>query len=262
MHKKFTLTAFMALGILSAPLSGPAHAQQPTDQNDWQFTLGAGAVYAPKYEGSDDFEVKAIPVANADYKDGLFFANLRDGIGSYPLRGENYKIGAAIGYQFGRDESDDRDNLRGMGDVDESAVANILASYDLGQIAQISGKVSTAISGDYGTTVDVKIGSRYPVTDKIILSGSVGTQWADGEHMSNRFSVSSAQSTRSGYTQYDAGSGIKSVGATIGATYRVTERWSTNLTLHGHQLVGDAADSPVVKDEFVPAAFLTTTYKF
>lgn len=275
MLTKRDLSAGIVIGLCSIALTGNAHAQQwynttqsapavqkpPQETKDWNYTLGAGVGYAPTYEGSDEYDAIGIPVVNIDYKDSLFFGNFRDGIGSYPVRGENYKVGASIGYEGGRDESDDRKNLSGMGDVDASATANLLAEYDLG-IAQVTGKVATAMSGDYGTTSTLKIGSRYPVNEKIILSGAIGTEWADEEHMSNHFGVSANQSARSGYKQYDAESGFKSVGFSIGATYRMTDHWSTNLTFKGDQLVGDAADSPIVKDDFVPAIFLTTGYKF
>lgn len=234
--------------------------QSKTD-DDWDFTLGAGAGYAPEYEGSDEYDVVALPVISADYKDGLFFANMREGVGSYPLQGEDYKVGASIGYAMGRDESDDRKNLAGMGDVDGSVTGNVLAQYTLG-IAQISGKVSTALTGDYGTTADIGAGTRYPVTEDLSLTGKVGTTWADEEHMSNHFGINAVQSARSGYSQHDADAGFKSVGIAVGATYLITENWKTNLTVKGDQLIGDAADSPIVKDDFVPSVFVSTSYDF
>ncbi len=164
-------------------------------------------------------------------------------------------------YASGRDVSDDRENLNGMGDVDASATANLLGSYNIGS-AQLNGKLSSALTGDYGTTAEVNLNTRYPLTEKIILNAGVGTVWADEEHMSNRFGISAGQSARSGYSRHDAESGFKSIGASVGATYHITDSWNTNLTVKGDQLLGDAADSPIVKEEFVPAIFWTTSYKF
>ncbi len=148
-----------------------------------------------------------------------------------------------------------------MGDVDASATANLLGSYNIGS-AQLNGKLSSALTGDYGTTAEVNLNTRYPLTEKIILNAGVGTVWADEEHMSNRFGISAGQSARSGYSRHDAESGFKSIGASVGATYHITDSWNTNLTVKGDQLLGDAADSPIVKEEFVPAIFWTTSYKF
>lgn len=243
------------------PVASDATSQPNTETKNWNATLGGGIGYVPVYEGADDYKVMAVPVIHLDYRDGLFFANGHNGIGSYPLQGKNYKVGASVGYAMGRDEDDSRKNLRGMGDVDASATANFLAEYDFGP-AYVDGKITTAVSGDYGTTAEINLGSRHPVSEKIILSGSVGTVWADEEHMSNRFGVSGAQSVASGYSQHNAESGMKSVGFSVGATYLMTDAWNANLTFRGDKLLGDASDSPVVKEDFVPAVFLTTSYKF
>ncbi|WP_041802745.1 MipA/OmpV family protein [Micavibrio aeruginosavorus] len=276
MLKPLNISAAAAVGIFSFVIAGSANAQQwinttqqatpvsttqQVEPDNWNYTVGGGIGYAPTYEGSDEYDALPVPVLNVEYKDGLFFANVRNGIGSYPLRGENYKVGASIGYAPGREEDEDEKNLRGMGDVEASATANLLAEYDFG-FAQLNGKVTTAASGDYGTTAEVNLGSRYPLSEKIIMSGSVGTVWADEEHMKNRFGVSGVQSAASGYSQYEAESGVKSVGFSVGATYLLTDRWNANLTFRGDKLMSKAADSPVVKDDFVPAVFLTTSYKF
>lgn len=245
--------------IQSAPVAKPATPAQ--EQKNWQYMIGGGVGFTPTYEGSDEYQALPIPVISAEYKKGLFFANVRDGLGSYALRGENYKLGASIGFAPGRDVDDDRKNLNGMGDVEASATANLLGEYNWGP-AQFTGRLTSGMSGDWGTTAEFRVGSRYPVSQRIMLMGSVGTVWADEEHMSNRFGVTNTQSARSGYSQYNAESGFKTVGISIGANYAVTDTWSANLTFRGDQLIGDAADSPIVKDDFVPAVFLTTSYRF
>ncbi|MBI5120197.1 MAG: MipA/OmpV family protein [Rhodospirillales bacterium] len=278
MPKLHNISVGLAVGVSCFVTACSAHAQKWQDttqqaapdvppaekvesKKNWNFVIGGGVGYAPTYEGSDEYDILPIPVVSIDYKKGLFFANVRNGIGSYPLQGKNYKVGASVAYAPGRKEDDDNKNLRGMGDLDAAATANLLAEYSFGP-AQLSGIVKTGISGDFGTTVEANFGTRHSVTDKIIMSGSVGLIWADKEHMNNRFGVSSSQSTASGYSQYDAGSGIKSAGFSVGATYLLTEKWNVNLTFKGDKLLGDAADSPIVKNEFVPSAFLTTSYKF
>jgi outer membrane scaffolding protein for murein synthesis (MipA/OmpV family) len=225
------------------------------------LVLGIGVGFAPAYEGSNIYKTLPVPVVNINYKDGLFFANVRNGIGSYLLRGENFKMGVSAGFAPGRYEDEDEDNLKGMGNVDASATANLLAEYNFGPIL-LTGKFTTAVSGDYGSTVNVDIGSRYPVTPAIIVLASVGAMWADEVHMSNRFGVTESQSAASGYKQHDAESGVRSVGFSVGATYLLTEKWNVNLTFRGDKLLGIVADSPVVKNDFIPAMFFTTNYTF
>lgn len=87
-------------------LSANAAAQSVADQktiNDVQesvpsasassgtrLTLGAGAVYVPRYAGSDEYRYRALPLV--DYRDGRFFA----GVG-----GVGYNVSPASAFQFG-----------------------------------------------------------------------------------------------------------------------------------------------------------------
>ncbi len=229
-------------------------------EKDWNFSAGGGVMYGPTYEGSDKYVVMPVPDVSVEYKDGLFFANIWDGIGSYPLQGENYKVGASVGFAPGRDEGDDKKNLRGMGDIDMGATANLMGEYDIGPV-KFSGKVSRG-NEDYGTTASVEAGTMVPVTENIMLVGLVGPTWADDDHMASRFGVSSRQSARSGYQRYDAESGFKSVGLTLGAFYSITDNWDAKFMVKADQLLGDAADSPITKDDFQPSAIVTTSYKF
>ncbi len=247
--------------ILDNPGSAPGHlSQPPANDKDWIFTTGAGAIYGPAYEGSDKFVVTPLPDVSVEYKNGLFFANIWDGIGSYPLQGENYKVGASIGWMPGRDENDDKKNLRGMGDIDMEAILNLMGEYDIGHI-KISGKVSTGTE-NYGTTATVEVGTMFPVTGQLMIMGAIGPTWADADHMNSYFGISTVQSARSGYKSYNPTAGIKSVGLTAGAFYSITEYWDVKFMIKADQLLGDAADSPITKQDFQPSVFLTTSYIF
>lgn len=274
-HLRFlSFTSLSVLGFMSAnaqaadiwssqagvPAQTGWSAPQQHNDDNWQFELGAGAMFAPKYEGSDNYTVTPIPHISAEYKEGLFFANPFDGIGSYPLRGENYKVGAAIGVDFGRQDDDDKDNLRGMGDIDMSATANLLGEYDIGPL-KLSGKLTKG-NDDYGMTAEADIGTMFPVSEKMMLMGKIGTKWADEDYMNTYFGVSDRQSARSGYSAYSADSGFKSVGVSVGAFYSITENWNAMLMVNGDQLLGDAADSPITKNDFNPSTLLSVSYKF
>jgi outer membrane protein len=270
MLKKIIKSAGFMASVFVMSMTCPTYAKEmhkptlvdPENKTaNWKFALGAGAGYVPKYEGSNNYEVRPVPVIFAEYKKGLFFANSFDGIGSYPLQGKNYKVGISIGYAIRRDEGDDLENLCGMGDVEDSAIVNFLGEYSIG-VVSVSTVISMGISGDYGTTAELQLGTHYPLTEKIALLGSVGTIWANKEHISERFGVSSIQSIRSGYSRYDLGSGMKSVGFSIGANYYITENWNVNTIFKVNQLLGDTGDSPIVRDSFSSGVFFTINYSF
>ena len=238
-----------------------ASIQSPEDES-WNIELSGGLMYmyGPKYDGSDNYGSKVLPAASLEYKNGLIFMGIMDGIGSYFLQGEDYKVGASIGYGFGRDESDDRKNLRGMGDIDSGLEATLKGEYSFGPV-ELSGEV-IAGTKEHGTTAKIEVGTMLPVTEQLMVKISAGSTWADATHMESYFGVSPAQAARSGYSRYEAESGFKSAGISVGVIYNITEEWDLMLMVNGDQLLGDAADSPITKEEFGVTTFSTLNYKF
>jgi MipA family protein len=244
----------------SKPIAQDDDFKGEPKKHGWNFEVGAVAMYGPAYEGSDKYKAMAFPNLTVDYEDGLFFANPFDGIGSYPIQGEDYKFGASVGFEFEREEEDDRKNLRGMGDIDMSPTANLMGEYEFGPI-EISGKLTQG-NDDYGMVAEADIGTMLPATEKLMFMGKFGAKWANEDHMNSYFGVSSAQAVRSGYRSYKAASGIKSVGVNVGAFYSITENIDMNFMAGIDQLLGDAADSPITKEDFQPSVMIGTSYKF
>ena len=269
-----TASLLMGIGALSSPAFATENWQeygseaseanmynQITDGENWQVTVGAGAGFAPSYEGSDELEFSPVPVLDASFEDGLFYAGLQ-GIGVSPLRGENYSLKAGLSYGGGRDEEDDRDALRGLGDIDGSALAVVSGEYTFFDFVSLGAQVQSGFTGDYGTTADMSIGTGYPITEKLFIGGDIHTTWADDEHMENYFGVSRLQSMRSGKRQFTAESGFKSYGVSISSNYAITENWGILAVLGVDQLTGDAGDSPITQDEMQPSGFIAATYTF
>lgn len=256
----FTLNAF-GKDIPNRP--EPIQTDQVTSalfaEENWAFTLGGGVMYRAKYEGSNNYHAVFIPDISARYKDGLIFANW-NGIGSYPIYGENYKIGASISPSFGRKEKDDRENLRGMGDIDTGIVVNLLGEYDFGPM-KLSGKISKG-DKEYGTTAKLEVSKTFSLTEQLKLKVAAGNTWADEEHMQSYFGISPAQAMRSGYNQYEAKSGMKSAGVSIGTFYSITKNWEAKVMLTADKLLSDAADSPLTKKDLNTATMATLSYKF
>jgi len=258
-----TMLTINAFGTSIPSRPEPIQTKQVTSslfaEENWAFALGGGMMYRAKYEGSDNYHAVFIPDISARYKNGLIFANW-NGIGSYPINEKNYKIGASISPSFGRKEKDDRENLRGMGDIDTGIVVNLLGEYDFGPM-KLSGKISKG-DKEYGTTAKLEIGKIFALTEKLKLKVAAGNTWADEEHMQSYFGVSPAQAMRSGYNQYEAKSGIKSAGVSIGTFYSITKSWEAKVMVTADKFLDSAADSPLTKKDLNTATMATLSYKF
>ena len=63
-------------------------------------------------------------------------------------------------------------------------------------------------------------------SDRLAVSGTLITTWADGDYMDAYFSVTAAQSLASSLAVFDATSSLKDVSLAFGANYAVSDRWA------------------------------------
>ena len=77
----------------------------------------------------------------------------------------------------------------------------------------------------------------------------LSTEWADDNHMGDTFGITAAQSARSGYARHTAEAGFKSASAEIGFIYPFGDNWVARTMVEYTSLIGDAGDSPLVKDD-------------
>lgn len=256
------------IAVVSSILIAASHIPAAfADEDQWQFTVGAGVVSSPEYPGAADNKTKAVPVIGATY--GRYFlgsvpgTGVPLGIGAYLYQDPQWRVGVAIGSGLGkaREESDDP-RLRGLGNIDSTARGSVFASYTGGWYA-LRANVTTDIGGkDQGTLASMDLEARYAATPSLMLTAGPGFTWADNEYTRTFFAIDAAQSARSGLARYEAKSGINSVRFSLGANYRLTPNWSLSTRVTASELRGDAAKSPVTADKSQTSVGLFAAYRF
>ncbi len=250
-----------------------------TELENWEVTLGGGVAYAPKFEGSKEYKVSALPLIDINWKDTIFL-NPGDGLGVNVFSYEGFTFGGAVGYDGGRKEKGSRKELTGLGDVKGGAQGSIFASYQY-SFLEADVKINKTFSGSKSTTVDAGVSAFIPLAAVMglsmgndvsmddedgpngpVLTLGASTTWADKNHMKSYFGVTSAQSAASGLSQFDAKAGFKSVTGSVGLLVPVTEHVMVGSNAEYTRLIGDAADSSITrkKDQFSVGLF--TMYKF
>lgn len=225
--------------------------------HDWKVTVGVGAVYLPEYEGSDEFEIQPFPIISAQF--GEYVHLETDGLRVDVWQHDGLKFAVTGGVEMGRKE-DDSDYLRGLGDIDVGGVVGGLVSYETGPF-ELYASLDKTIGGSDGLTGKVGAKASYQY-EKFIFSADLSGTWADSKHMDSYFGITSAQSARSGLVEYQAGAGFKRVDLKGSIAYRWTEHWSIIGAAGAGFLLGDAKNSPIVKDEVQPFAMLGAAYRF
>jgi MipA family protein len=226
--------------------------------SDWNVIVAAGAMYAPKYEGSDEYELVPFPMVSATI--GRFTIS-PGGLDVDVLEANGFKVSVKGGYDMGGGrEEDDSPHLRGLGDIDAGAVVGTRASYEMGPM-ELYASVDKMIGGSEGLlgVVGANVSHNY---NAFILSAGASATFADDNYMESYFGVTAVQSARSGLPQYEASAGLKRFDIEASVTYMATENWLIRGQAGVGFLAGDAKNSPIVQTDMQPSGMLFVGYRF
>jgi outer membrane scaffolding protein for murein synthesis (MipA/OmpV family) len=215
----------------------------------WEVALGVATEYQPLYDGASDYRLQGGPVINVRYRD-IAFITVGEGIGWNFIRGNNYRVGVALGYDLGRKESADLDHLRGLGDIGRAPIFKIFGSYVISKEFPLvlRADIRRIVGGADGVLGDLEAYLPLPGSSKkLAMFAGPSVMFANRVHMQNVFGISADQATASGYPQYDAHGGANAVGFGFSATRFLTDHWLINLDAAANRLLGSAANSPITQ---------------
>ncbi len=267
LSRRFAHTCFAMLAVVAAGLAS-AQSTDKKDEGPWQVSAGLGLVSTPEYEGSSKTMTGIAPDLNVSYKTkgwGTFaIGSKARGISWTALDTEAYSLGVSLGASNGRQDTKDgtllkpgSKRLKGMGEIKSGAEYGVFGHVTMGvpiTFAVIKGTgdgkadaKSGNISGHGGSRIELGAEIPWQINSNLGLSFSPNIVWGDKKYNQTYFGVTSLQSKNSGFKTYTAGAGVKSVGLTVGANYKIDTNWSANAALSFNQLRGDAANSPLVQ---------------
>ena len=219
-----------------------------------RVTVGALAVYRPKYDGAKRYEFTALPVFSvAPLMSGgpggaglTFDARTLDDVSLALFKNNGFEAGPLIGYRTGRAEKDSP-HLAGLGDIDGGLVAGGYARYNLAPL-YLRASVNQQLTGtDTGYLLRFAAGASQTIAPRIVVKGVVTVDYGSSDYMQAYYGITALQSSRSGLAVFDAGAGFKSIGALLSTEYALTEDWKLLATAGYTRFLGDAASSPIVE---------------
>ena len=225
-----------------------AAAQEAGGFTVFGFNVNASvkAQAEPTYEGSDDYKVG--PSGSISFtRPGAehVFSAPDDGI-SITLAGSGVLTAGLNGRLVGRRDNDD--DLRGLRKVDWAGEAGVFVNFWPADWLRTRVAVRKAFGGHDGVVADLG-------ADMVGRSGpweiSVGPRlsYADEEFIRTYFGVTPAEALASPFIKaaYSPSGGARYAGVQAAANYQLTSRWLVTVDASYQRVLGDAADSPIVR---------------
>ncbi|MBT3513759.1 MAG: MipA/OmpV family protein [Nitrospina sp.] len=232
-------------------------------KKDWSIMLGGITFLSPDYEGSDDVKVQGFPFFDVSWRN-RFFLNFQQGLGMNIIRNKNLIFGTSVGY-YGSREEGDNEALRGLGDIDGGVDGRLFVFVPVGPISFTS-MYRRDLSGNHDGAI-LSVGALYfkPVTKKLRINLQGRLNYASEKFMNTYFDINLSQASRSKMTAYDADAGIKDISGFNILIYSFTRHWNVVSFMGFSRLLGDAANSPIVKERGTANQFrfgLGFSYRF
>ena len=214
-----------------------------------------------EYQGSDERRTLAWPVLDYQWDNG-WFAGTTNGIGYNISDSQSMQYGLRITADLGRKESRSS-ALRGMDDVDAKAAFGGFFNYALRPKFSLTSSLRYG-AGQGGKGVIVDLGGAYSTQIAALWRVGVGAgiSLANAEYMQSFVGVTAAQATASEYRAYTPKAGVRNGRVNLALTYMVSLRASLTVGVTANALLGDAADSPLVRKETSVDGLLAAAYAF
>ena len=263
--KSLAMFTATALAAIPASAADPIFTALPTKPDGWVVTLKGNARIGPSYPGADDMDFVAFPsVSFRRAGTPVRYSAPDDGLSFSFVEQSSLTIGVVGRYQGGRYLASDR-RLFGLEKIDWAIEPGVFMEYWPVEFLRARGEIRHGINGHDGFVADfgLDVVQRYGA-----FTLSVGPRLALGDSSFARtyFGVTPYEAALNGrVTAYRPSGGITSVGVTSGLTYDWSDQWSTTGYVSYKRLVGDAADSPIVKrfgSENQVGLGLTVSYSF
>lgn len=226
---------------------------------DWDVELGAAGNLQPIYPGAGKYRLEPGPDIDVRYKDLAFFST-GEGLGVNLLQDKSYRLGAALGFDMGREANSDT-RLRGTGDIGWAPVPKLFAEYIIFPVV-LRADVRRALGGVDGWAGDLSAYMPVYGTKKFFVFAGPTVSFADDSWNRHEFGISATQHQRSGLPRYDATGGPQSAGFGSNATWLITDHWMIEGGVTAQRLLDSAAHSPLVQERMQYDANFTVGYTF
>jgi outer membrane protein len=241
------LAAVMASSAAQAQEPAPPPPEEAADKPDRLVMIGFGPRLAPSYPGSTRSELGIAPAIEVWREDEVFPAESPDETKGFKLVGirNTVSAGLAIGIAPQRKAEATTLGLREVGFGIEAG--GFAESYLLPQL-RLRGELRHAIGGHNALSGDLALDLVLRgKNDRAVVTLGPRLRLSSAKYNRRFFGIEPGEVAASGLPAYRPGGGVRAYGVTAGGHYPLDERWGLYGFAGYDRLVGDAANSPLVR---------------
>lgn len=265
------------LALLLASVCGAAVAQTPASNpmpdGSRDMYLGMGVITSPRYLGAAERQVRALPLVQMEFSNGMFVSGLSAGMHLSPLSAVEF--GPLVAIYPGRNKQGNRNGaggvteaapgnavrinvqpdrgagsgMAGMDDIPARLMGGAFFNYYLSPELRLtnsvlygSGKSRNGMAWSVGlqrTALEIRARHRITV--------SAGFTVVNSEHNAAFFGVTPDEARISGFAAYAPGGGVRDLSLAAGWNWALSPAWMLASGVRATRLRGDARFSPLVE---------------
>lgn len=246
MHRFAAVVGFGAMALTTVPASADTIFDDIRSKG-FTVTIGASGGAAPKYEGSDKMAFSAMPLFNIrPIGSPPRFTSPRESFGVTVFEMGRLSVGPVINLQRIRRVDTEPASWSSFDQSKLAVELGAFADYWFANWLRYRLELRQGVSSGQGFIADQSL-DLVQLFGPWQLSGGPRMRIVNDRANSRSFDVTAVQAVTSGIPAYDAGGGIRSVGAGAQALYRFNPQWAVHGFVEYDRLVGDAGDSTLVK---------------
>jgi outer membrane scaffolding protein for murein synthesis (MipA/OmpV family) len=261
--------AAAALPLLLASWSAPAAAQgseeeeQAEKKEPRRIRVGLGAQFVPSYPGADDHSLRPlVDVSIARGSKPFDFEAPDESFGPSLIDEGGFEFGPALNFESSRKAEDVGVALD---KVPFTVEAGAFVEYEFSPKFRFRTELRKGLGGHEGWTGQAGADFVARNGDEWLFSIGPRVTWSDARYHRAYFGVTAAEALRTGLPAYRPRGGVQALGGTVGFLTQLSRRFGIYSYAKYDRLVGDAADSPVVRgfgshDQFSGGLALTYTF--
>jgi outer membrane protein len=219
----------------------------PPVSGTWTVMVGVGGEYKPDFEGANRSMLSPVPIF-AIRRAGSTeqFRGPRDSASIALIDFGDLRAGPAGKFVPSR-KANSYSELNGLGDVNAAVELGGFVEYYPVDWFRARGELRQGIGGHHGVVADLSADFIVPVIQRLTVSAGPRFTAETTKATSPYFGIDAVQAMATGLPIFDAKGGAHSVGAGAQVSYRIDPQWEVHSYVEYERLLGDAANSPLVK---------------